>query len=690
MSDDDIMKLHPRYEVAVPPGSYTLTLTPDIDSVQVADGGSTVPSVSDVPARSVRIDVEGPQFSMGPSELFGAFPPANSIGPFSGRLAQAVLRRKTLPWERSPQDEPDLPWLALVVLGEGEATLLTDVDPVDAYTSGSAPATVRALPTGQGGATALQVSSTVIERTFPARSELPLLVHGREVPLGATEQGSSAHADEDGAVAVVLSNRLPLPGKAYGAFLISLEGQWAALRETGGPVQSKVDLQHSYGDVMEINDIPRLQAFGSNVSGTVTEPFANSARRLRARTMETQQSTTFMSVAVPFDVDWATLFGILGTVSEETVHTFPVLAHWSFTCDDLGRDFAGYMKGLDSALVGTARPSEEEPDRVRPIQMPTGHMQMPHVDRRGQAIKSWYRGPLAPVKITRNVDRSIAHISDQLVKAVAEGSFDVSLASAFEIGRLLAMSDPTFIRNMRAWARRNFVTEKLDQTLEGPFADHLEQLIGDLDHLMVLPDVPGLIVDDLFGGVQPDPWPDDYLDRFMTDIVPSVPIHEAVSLLDDVDVDVIAAGLDLPPDYVTAMTEGDFVADGVAEVAVPEQRDWVTFDDLLGDPGVGFDDVLFDRIHGVALERRVEALEFFGALHQAGVAIDQGAGALLRPAEPGLPAQTVFDASVLAGIKQSGLIDLNLLQPDRGVLRRGTFTDRPPDGRPAPRRGGER
>ena len=57
--------------------------------------------------------------------MFGVFPPPNANGPFAGRLAQIVLRRRTLPWERSASQAE--PWLALVVLADGEANFIPDV-----------------------------------------------------------------------------------------------------------------------------------------------------------------------------------------------------------------------------------------------------------------------------------------------------------------------------------------------------------------------------------------------------------------------------------------------------------------------------------------------------------------------------------------------------------------------------------
>ena len=72
-------------------------------------------------------NVEGPRFSLSPSEVAGVFPPRNGHGAFDSALPHIVLGRRTLPWERvlgqaftASADGTPFPWLALVVFEEGE------------------------------------------------------------------------------------------------------------------------------------------------------------------------------------------------------------------------------------------------------------------------------------------------------------------------------------------------------------------------------------------------------------------------------------------------------------------------------------------------------------------------------------------------------------------------------------------
>src|SRR6185436_9287563 len=85
------------------------------------------------------------------------------------------------------------------------------------------------------------VTETVVKKIFPCQEDLPLLAHVREVDVNDTEL---ANGDDDGWLAVVLANRLPVFDTANGkpvrymACLVNVEGQLAALPPPLPPVQS--------------------------------------------------------------------------------------------------------------------------------------------------------------------------------------------------------------------------------------------------------------------------------------------------------------------------------------------------------------------------------------------------------------------------------------------------------------------
>jgi len=557
---DKTMKLWPRFEPRLPPEHYVLHVEQEIEDDPASNSTDSSlpppPTIGSLPSRDLHVDVTGPQFAMPGTEVFGVFPPPNASGPFAARLAQIVLKRRTLPWERSERSDRATPWLALVVLAEAEATFLSNVDARLAYTTGKAPAD---LPSG-AVADCIEVSRTVMDRAFPAQEELEVLAHVREVDTSASE-----YADEDGFVAVLLSNRLPLPGTTYGAYLISLEGQLEALPEPGD-VASDVDLPFVWADLFDSPaDVPRLVFEGragptrindlietgdgaarvvAGVDATDSEPTAvDSAGRVLgpipvAESTGGSSATVGLSQGfVHHDVDLRAIERLLGAVRVDPKFRFPVLAHWSFECSQASGDFRGYMVNLDVGLMGTA--TADPADRRAPVPetTPTGHVGLDHVDRRGRKQRSWYRGPAAPGKVTRGPSDTVFHLADQAAKVVAERRLDISYSSAFEIGRLLAMSDTQFLRALRSWARERFALARVVDVTRPVIAGIAPTLAERpfIDRELVLATLEP-------GGIGGDPR--DTLGHLIL-------VHEAVELIEPRDIGILADGLGLDRSLVS-------------------------------------------------------------------------------------------------------------------------------------------
>ncbi len=478
-------------------------------------GGYTLHSeIEDMPHGPIapldaHITVSSPRFTMPPEQILSTYPPANRAGSFQASLPQIVLKRRTLPWERllDPSDE-HLPWLALVVVAEGEASLSAEARVEDCVTPGTA------LPHLEDRDTAtsvyLSVTQTVVNGVFPTKGDVRLLAHVREVDVHDTELMGG---DDDGFVSVVIANRLPQPAfddqgnpipRKYLACLINLEGQAAVLPP---PVPDHVDFTFEFEATAVVQDLrglsdayadhPDLFVMGAGAVNphpkTAVGPSAavdTATAAVRTGSAWSQEIAAIDAASVSATAEQAPSLvrdamasgwriPIEAYVVEPT-YRFPVLAHWSFTVSG-DPTFEELMKGLDVGLIGTLvgdlppkTPAQIEkekhrtpppaPARPAPELAETGHVGLPHQTRRGDHVDAWFRGPASPHPTVREqpVDGRLplAHTSDQLRIVVPDGREDISLAAAFEIGRLLALSQPAVVNALLRWRQEQFGAER--------------------------------------------------------------------------------------------------------------------------------------------------------------------------------------------------------------------------------------
>ena len=196
-------------------------------------------------------------------------------------------------------------------------------------------------------------------------------------------------------------------------------------------------------------------------------------------------------------------------------YIFPVLANWQFTCTG-ARDFQSLMQALDVAMLGSLPkppgeyrvvsgdtlysiatkinttvdaivranptlltnganttlvvdwilkiPVKKPPaPRTRPLPevLDTGHVSLAYTSRLGEPGTVWYRGPLTPRPTRReqpddNGQLPLLHASDQARRVGPDGRENLSLAAAFEIGRLLALAEPSVVAAFLNWRKEGF------------------------------------------------------------------------------------------------------------------------------------------------------------------------------------------------------------------------------------------
>lgn len=472
------------------------------------------------------IRVAAPRYTMPTEQILSSFPPANAEGAFGDRLPQIVLKRRTLPWERNPAGSSapsPTPWLALVVVAEGEAELSTATAVAECFTAGTLSKIADPSDRDVEQGLYLAVTETVVRKIFPTAEDLPLLTHVREVDVNDTEL---ANGDDDGWLAVVLANRLPVYDKAAGksvrymACLVNLEGQLGELPPPTPPVPHfEYALAQDWSVLASVNatSAPDQLVMGGVPLAGVALPGALGTPRAGAAApaMKTVASTAKIGTAIDGGASmaqqsvgkqWASAATATANVAAaaqdpdakrkvrdtmaqgfrypielyaaERVLRFPVLAHWSFTTNE-GATFETLMQDIDVGLLGTV--PERAPDApaaaAGPEVVQTGHVGLDHRTRRGDASRAWYRGPCVPFPTPRDSNAkdeplALAHAADQLRRVIPDGREDLSLAAAFEIGRLLALSQLSVVSALLRFRAEQFGAGRVREILAElmPFA----------------------------------------------------------------------------------------------------------------------------------------------------------------------------------------------------------------------------
>ena len=414
-------------------------------------------------------DIEGPRFKLPDTDVGGVFPPRNGHGGFDETLPQIAITRRTLPWERRLTSRPDLigtpkrdantpqpnpfppqqgqpqeygpaPWLALLLLEEGEYTLhqnvpLASIMPVDAYGRLEVPDGITC--------DAIEVEEGLLQSLLPSLDELTLLAHVRQVNVDDRELNV---ASGDGYFAIVMSNRLPAPGAKYRACLVSLEERTDLVQANPPPVASPIF--NIVLDTLEVG-LPGAAAKAPAASPQPTAQLSSGTPQQSLKHLQDGIGNMVLNTVADRNV--------IGAVAYVQGPSFPIflltqkvvlLYSWRFECTGVGT-FRDYLQRVNVSTMGTV----EEPGH--PPVSDTGHVPINVMDRAGVQERAWYRGPFVPMPLTR--DPLTYHSADQCRRVTPEtGAEDISYAAAFEAGRMMAAADPRLAQELMRWRRESY------------------------------------------------------------------------------------------------------------------------------------------------------------------------------------------------------------------------------------------
>ena len=438
-------------------------------------------------------NVTGPRWGLEATEVHAVYPPRNEQNATTdSHVPFITLQRRSLPWERDLLLDGEsildyrtyaqmtdvarkYPWMALLIFKEDE---LMNGDQLGVFKGDEGLCLVNSkngIPGifahwNQSKRDAFGIDSSMDEMTVdairvrtstlrsiaPTLEEVLLLAHARQVNPQDKEQCGS---DEDGWFSVVLGNRVLKPDQKYHACLVSLEGRLSEnILPTNPPIVRKF-----------------------------TRTTANKAAAMLMANVGLPPIKS--NEKAPKEVKGGGGFTPINTPNVYT--NLVLLHHWSFNSSQTNGDFQSRMENLKVRVESSTRSSVNDgdiipindvdatKDTIEPLLLGTdsvpgltanSYLSTTMHGSDGLSEDVLYRGPLVAFSEQRSI-RDLPYANSDAALAIIQelGIWDISHASAFELGRLLALGDGKFMKAMKAWVandireeQRQEVQEKID------------------------------------------------------------------------------------------------------------------------------------------------------------------------------------------------------------------------------------
>lgn len=390
--------------------------------------------------------ISGPRFIFSPAEIYAVFPPRDSFGEWDNVLPHVELMPSTLPWlrksgasDKSGTNDKPVPWLALILLQEDEwadsSKVVAEKMPWEALrnevgleseATDHPPEEKQTFPPVQ----ALRIERSFLQQIMPTAEDLRWLTHVR---VGHDSRGQDVER------AIVVCNRMPRKGARAAAHLISLEQRLNSDGSFKFPTTSdgKVLLLsiHSWQFTCPADDQFKVS---DKAIGRLDEPLK-------------KQVEPMFPVGEARDVLYRGREAFVAALDDKKIakadHDTLVNA-----CHIQSETFKGLMDALDCGWLHA--PHRDQNHTLFEL----GSVPVAHGLRNGGKTASWYHGPLIADK---NLDADIeeklmqklpVRNADQLMLYnETTRMLDASYAAAWELGRLLSISEPRVSQQIAQW-----------------------------------------------------------------------------------------------------------------------------------------------------------------------------------------------------------------------------------------------
>ena len=354
-----------------------------------------------------RMRVTGPHFGLGAEDVVAVYPPAQADGDFSAALCHVILRDPSLPWR--------------IALRPAAAEQETDAGPAGADTAEADPLVAPWL--------------AILLRT-----------PGEYLPPDSDEL--------TGSQSVPLAGYLSPPDRVLGPdFTAEQRQHWLAefpelhctvIDVTSEAFAAVAPLAAELPYLVHVRDVPA--GAPPPVAADSEPPDQQFAVVVGSRLPGGSRTGEYAAHLVSLE-GFAGYLGD-GVPDGHTAVRLLSLARWTFTSTTPAAYLADLLLDL---TIGVPRLVPPEGPLQRPIEL--GYVPADYRTRLGERTAAWYRGPCLPVQMRRNMQPIYPSAEAALVYDAGTGMFDVSFATAWQTGRLLALADRAFSSSLLGWIR---------------------------------------------------------------------------------------------------------------------------------------------------------------------------------------------------------------------------------------------
>jgi hypothetical protein len=372
-------------------GEYTIDVTQEIKYE-----GTT----KETAHKQMKVGVDAARFTLGSDDVYSVYPPANTTGNYKNHLPHIVFNRRTLPWERTIDGNtlnPDnpIPWMALLLFDEEDMKTLK------------------------------------IEQTDLKNVLNTIQTDGITRPQIYTNK-------KEGEKTLVL-----MPWESMEQKCLTIDLTAEQFQKYLPATDDLTYLAHS--------KIVNIDHKDSNGIGDVAEDKGYFSVLIGNRIVREKQSYTAVVVSLEGHQEY--LNQKEGLQEKERIRMV-VLASWSFNShgETTFETLLNNVK-VQSMMLHTTLPPGHKIEKYTK----QGYVPMRHQMRNGAKNISWYRGPFVP----NELDFSDINTIHEYIKFDSSdtalyydqdtGLLDVSIAAAWELGKIMALNNQEFTKAMVIW-----------------------------------------------------------------------------------------------------------------------------------------------------------------------------------------------------------------------------------------------